>query len=458
MATIITTEAGLQNMANNLTADYELGNDITCTGSFTPVGDFDGDIGFTGSLDGKGYSIINLTISLSGTDGVGLFSLADGATISNLTLTSVAIVGDVSAGALVGLARNTTTITNCHSSGAISALRVAGGLVGRADYDTSPVIFDSCTTSVNVTTTGATSTVGRCGGFVGQMDKDCTATDCSATGIVIGTSVQVGGFVGHSIGAFGARAIYTRCYSSGSVTTGEDDGGDSRCGGFAGNIAHSLFTDCYAFGDVTGTGQYVGGFVAFSQTSDVFTHCYSKGAISGGSDVGGFAGYGSSTYTNCFWDTQTSGQGSSAGGTGKTTAQMKTTGTFTNAGWNFSTVWSREIGVNSGYPFLQGSIYDLIMTAGNFAVVEERAHYMSTTGIERYNLGIEIGVTTLAKGNVAAVEERFQYVGATSQKERYILGIEIGNTTMPNGNIGVVEERFHYAAAGKERYWLGTPV
>ncbi len=36
-----------------------------------------------------------------------------------------------------------------------------------------------------------------------------------------------------------------------------------------------------------------------------------------------------------FWDTQTCGQAKSAGGTGKTTAEMQTAKTFLDAGWDF---------------------------------------------------------------------------------------------------------------------------
>jgi len=70
------------------------------------------------------------------------------------------------------------------------------------------------------------------------------------------------------------------------------------------------------------------------------TQCYSTGSVSGiGQDsweIGGLVG---NTYqgsvTGCFWDIQTSGQATSAGGTGKTTAQMQTAKTFLDAGWDF---------------------------------------------------------------------------------------------------------------------------
>jgi hypothetical protein len=52
-----------------------------------------------------------------------------------------------------------------------------------------------------------------------------------------------------------------------------------------------------------------------------------------------------------FWDIETSGEPNSAGGTGKTTAEMKTMSTFTDAGWDFVEIWG--IGENQTYPFLR---------------------------------------------------------------------------------------------------------
>ena len=66
-------------------------------------------------------------------------------------------------------------------------------------------------------------------------------------------------------------------------------------------------------------------------------------------DVGGLVGESEGgTVTNCFWDTQTSGQGSSAAGTGKTTVQMKGIDTFTGAGWDIIAV-DNSNDRNTGY-------------------------------------------------------------------------------------------------------------
>jgi len=66
------------------------------------------------------------------------------------------------------------------------------------------------------------------------------------------------------------------------------------------------------------------------------TQCYSTGAVRGtGGYVGGLVGGDWGHVTASFWDIQTSGQTTSQGGTGKTTAQMQTARTFLDAGWDF---------------------------------------------------------------------------------------------------------------------------
>jgi hypothetical protein len=83
--------------------------------------------------------------------------------------------------------------------------------------------------------------------------------------------------------------------------------------------------------------------------------------VTGNTNVGGLVGRNLGTVSNSFWDTQTSGQGSSAGGTGRTTAQMKDLTTFSGAGWDIIAVansGTRNTGYiwnivhNVTYPFL----------------------------------------------------------------------------------------------------------
>ena len=53
-------------------------------------------------------------------------------------------------------------------------------------------------------------------------------------------------------------------------------------------------------------------------------------------DVSGpVIGHWDGTLIICLWDIETSGQATSAGGTGLTTAEMQTASTFLEAGWDF---------------------------------------------------------------------------------------------------------------------------
>jgi len=63
--------------------------------------------------------------------------------------------------------------------------------------------------------------------------------------------------------------------------------------------------------------------------------CYSVGEVSGDGLVGGLAGHNSGSIATSFWDKETLGETTSAGGTGKTTAEMQTASTFLEAGWDF---------------------------------------------------------------------------------------------------------------------------
>jgi hypothetical protein len=95
------------------------------------------------------------------------------------------------------------------------------------------------------------------------------------------------------------------------------------------------------------------------------TRTYATGNVVGTTAIGGLIGsYSSGTVTASYWDTETSGQTTSAGGTGitgKTTAQMKQVATF--SGWDLATtggsssMWRIYEG-NTG-PLLRGFLTSL---------------------------------------------------------------------------------------------------
>ena len=124
----------------------------------------------------------------------------------------------------------------------------------------------------------------------------------------------------------------SQSYATGAVT----GGASSLVGGLVAENAGSI-DQAYAAGRVIGgAGSITGGLVA----SNNFT-------VPGGNPlvppVSGTTG----TATNSYWDTQTSGQSNSAGGTGTTTAQLTNT---VPSGFS-STVWTSA---PSKYPFFTG--------------------------------------------------------------------------------------------------------
>ncbi len=154
-------------------------------------------------------------------------------------------------------------------------------------------------------------------------------TNSYATGSVTGAGNYVGGLVGSN---YGGGIINS--YATGSVSGTENT--VDTVGGLVG-ANYGDITNSYATGSVTGAGNTVGGLVG-SNYSDI-ANSYATGSVTGtGYYVGGLVGTNYGSITDCFWDIETSGQSTSDGGTGKTTAEMKNIQTFLDVGWSIATV------------------------------------------------------------------------------------------------------------------------
>ena len=88
----------------------------------------DKDHSFTGSFDGNGHIVSNLTVE--GENYVGLFGyIGDGGSVCDLGLKEANITGHNHVGGLVGC--NNGSVTTCCSTGTVSGIeRKVGGLVG----------------------------------------------------------------------------------------------------------------------------------------------------------------------------------------------------------------------------------------------------------------------------------------------------------------------------------------
>jgi hypothetical protein len=233
---------------------------------------------FTGTLDGQGYEIRDIFIDLPKTGYVGLFSVVgEEGRIENIGVVNADVTSTAYIGILVGV--NGGTVSGSYSTGSVTGDDYLGGLVG--------------------------SNAG-------------SVSNSYATGSVTGNYL-VGGLVGKNDGTV------NNCYSTGSITS------NSAAGGLMGANT-GVVNNSYATGNVTGDSG-AGGLMAAN--SGTVSNSYSTGNVNGNDYLGGLVAYGEEgTVSDSFWDTETSGQSTSDGGTGKTTTEMKSIATFSGAGWN----------------------------------------------------------------------------------------------------------------------------
>jgi len=286
-----------------------------------------GETAFRGRFDGAGHSLLNFACLSGASEDVGLFGHVRGTateicnlqlvapqvecqsgfhvatlvgrlgsgSIRNCHVQDVQVRGDMFVGGLVGW--NQGTVAQCSAGGTVSGRYTVGGLAGSVSWHGETL---DCHADAYVTGTN------RLGGLAGA----CWLAEihrCSAAGEVKGQS-YVGGLIGASEGG-----VIDDSYSIASVS------GYASVGGLAGQNAHSC--DC-------SSGKEPGRI----------RRCYAAGPVAGQNETGGLVGLtqqGCVTETS-FWDIETSGQSTSDGGAGKTTAQMQMIHTFTNVGWDFA--------------------------------------------------------------------------------------------------------------------------
>ena len=310
-----------QGLTTRLAADIDLGDTIyTSEAPIAPdtsyYAGFQGT-DFDGTFDGDGHVVRNLQIDVEPYSG-GFLGLFGGTGLHGVIRNLGVVDCDLSGGDPGGLVgRNMGLIEHCSVTGSVTGgdfSGYTGGLaamsqVGRIQY---------CHTNVTVSVDGGDYGIG---GLVGNNSAGSDIFRCYALGDVsgAGASEDVGGLVGTN---------YGYCTIINSYATGAVSGGDMVGGLCGSNVDHSQIDTCYAAGAVT-DGTQIGGLVGFNDDAS---------AAMVNDD-------------NCFWDIDTSGQANSDGGTGRTTEQMKTAGTFLDAGWDLITLWSIE--EDQTYPLLR---------------------------------------------------------------------------------------------------------
>ena len=313
----------------DLTTNLVLAADITLTGenNWTPVGAYDESVSdednteYIGTINGGGHTITGLHINNNSDDEGFISALGEGGTVKNLTFADVHMTAGQYSGIVAGNSKG--TIENCHVTSGVNSYihgsQCVGGIVG---YNVGSVT--GCTNNGTVSGSGK-----YVGGIVGHGTADAVITNCTNNGTVSGEDEYVGGIVGENLGSV------TNCTNSGTVS------GDIRVGGIAGWQCFVPITNCTNSGIVSGTDYYVGGIAGGISHSATVIGCYNTVDVTGGSYVGGIAGYMSSefgaTITNCYNTAAITGEkrvGGIAGfhGTDRTVTNCYSTGTITATG------------------------------------------------------------------------------------------------------------------------------
>lgn len=292
----------LQNMQEDLTANYILMNDIDLSGiNWKPMRPSSTGVytsGFIGTLEGNGFTIRNLTVNAEQYDNGALFYQNEG-TIQNLRVT-----GQINLTSKSGIVRfaaslaiyNKGTIYNCTSAAGITAggdmpVRV-GGL---ASENTGTIDCCRYTGTIHASAGGGEVCVG---GITYINDNSAVISHCENVGIILaesGNSTEV-------------KDTISSLVNESSI----------HLGGIAGKTDwHSIIDQCRATCTIRITGEsyyeywYIGGIVGSGFVA-TFSNCCFNGTLSINVDikdvasgiykVGGLAGDGGyeSKYENCY--------------------------------------------------------------------------------------------------------------------------------------------------------------
>ncbi|MBW6515131.1 MAG: hypothetical protein K0B81_00765 [Candidatus Cloacimonetes bacterium] len=216
------------------------------------------------------------------------------------------------------------------------------------------------------------------GGLVGMTESYTLISNCFSDGIVNGDY-----YVGGLVGAHTFHSTVSNSFSSCNVS------GYSEVGGLSGRTAQSTHSNSYSISSVGGN-SYVGGFIGRDLGYCTIVNCYSKGSVNGISWVGGFIGHQfGTTFTNCYWDMETSGQPSSAAGEGRTTEEMTYTyAANTYVDWDFINTWKADPQyLNDGYPYLhwQDSGIELLTPENLITNIADGYIYLHWEAVENAN-------------------------------------------------------------------------
>lgn len=237
----ITSEEELRNIVLKLDATYVLGEDITLTEPWTPLGTT--ATPFTGHFNGNGHTITGLNITATSGQGTGMFgvvgkgaiieeliindAICDGgnaygsvaivAGINRGTVRNVQVYGDVTAqgsdnvGGIIGT--NYGSVYNCVNHASVHGKRYVGGIVGKCDVSDFNLQIFGCSNYGEIQGTY------RVGGVMGEVSvmKKTTIYEMHNEGNITATDQYAGGIFGYISGAAGQTGTLNSCSNTGDI-------------------------------------------------------------------------------------------------------------------------------------------------------------------------------------------------------------------------------------------------
>ncbi len=278
---------------------------------------------FSGTFEGNGFMISDLSISRSGEDCVGLFGhIAANSEIRNLTLSAESVIGRNRVGGLVGDGESANITSSAVVVGEVMGVQSIGGLVGdgrSAQIHSSSVVV------------GELSGGDAIGGLVGN-GPSTRITSSSVVAAEVSGDNTIGGLVG-----VGRSARIT----SSSVVAAEVSGDDvlSSVGGLMGQGASArIHSSSVVSAKVSGT-AFVGGLAgSFSSGKVAYSYVVSGNKVA--MLVGSTGGTGNASY----WDSDTSGITSVESrniGEPKTSDELRNPTDYTGIYAN----WTKDMGI-----------------------------------------------------------------------------------------------------------------
>ena len=321
---------------------------------------------FSGTLDGQGFQISGLNVSVSESvenNAAGLIGICSG-TVKNLEV-SGSIKNTLArgyVGGIAGLLRSSGVIENCVNRCTIEATRsssCAGGLAGYCEYLCKIIL---CKNYGDIHGYMA-------GGILGKSYDYCNNSNTPLSNVAFGclnagniTSTYIaGGICGHLEG----RGI-SQCCNTGNVTATTNGGGIIGYGygthyyvNSKHSFAFSTIDNCFNTGTINAryAGGIAGSFTCYSTTYGQISYCYNVGTLQSTEENSGeILGLGKlssnaqnviAKISNCVYLDGNNPDATYHQGTGHSSDELQTAGAYN--GFDFSSIWGWD---NTGsYPY-----------------------------------------------------------------------------------------------------------